>query len=82
MQTEPEWFMLSVVVRSQHRDIKLAQNIFESFYTFKNTDCNLPNLKQINKDINKQTKKGSNSLAMQIHRTHFKHLSQAQYLVI
>lgn len=56
MQTEPEWLLSSVVGRSQHIDAKLAQNILEFLYTFKNTDCNLPKLKQVNKEI-KQTNK-------------------------
>lgn len=49
MQTEPEWLLSSIVVRCQHIDTKMAQNVFESLYTFKNTDCNLPKLKQIKK---------------------------------
>lgn len=62
MQTEPEWLLSLVVVRSHHIDTKIAQNIFESLYTFKNTDCNFPKLKQIHKEI-KQTSKQKDQIA-------------------
>lgn len=50
-------FLISFSQKSAHHRFKIAQNVSESFYTLKNTDCNLPNLKQINKEV-KQTDKG------------------------